>query len=620
MEEKDKHKKKDALLNKSEEYYQTLLDTIPHGIQEIDTSGSIIFVNKAYNRIFGYEEGEAIGKSMLDKLIHDLEREKLRDYLKTLVKDQPPPIPYFEKNRTKEGRIIDVQVDWNYKRDEKGRVIGFISVITDITEHEQAQKEIRETKNYLENIFKTSVDGILVTDNQGVITMLNGAVEKMVGYTKDELIGKHSRELSPPEKEYREEGRDFVHALYKKGTIVGRERIWSRKDGNLIAVEHSVALLKDKAGRPTGTIGSVKEITDRKRAEEKLRRSEEKYRSLIEYANDAIISINKDGYIVGFNKQAEKLFGYSQKEIIEKPITLLILPSQREKEQKALERIVVHPKTGLLESQRETKIQKKDGQEIPVEVSYYSLALQDEYIITGVVRDISERKEAEEKLIHNQEQLRSLASQLTKVEEQERRSIASYLHDHLGQELFAIKLHLEKLKKSLPSNHTIKILESVIESVNQMMGDMRSMSYELSPPILYELGLIAALQWIVEEMRTLRNINITFNDDGQLKPLEATTNVLLFQAVRELLNNITRHAKAQNVEVFVARDNAMVVIQVNDDGIGFEGAEVDASREKNQGFGLYSIKERVRYIGGDLDIESALNRGSRITLKAPLKS
>ena len=235
-------------------------------------------------------------------------------------------------------------------------------------------------------------------------------------------------------------------------------------------------------------------------------------------------------------------------------------------------------------------------------------------------QEIIWRKESEEELIQNQEQLRSLASQLTKVEEQERRNIASYLHDHLGQELFAMKLQLEQLKDASPSHHTIKDLNNVIERTNQMMRDMRSMSYELSPAILYELGFEAALEWIAEEMRTRRALTITFNDDGQVKPLDETTSVLLFQAVRELLNNVTRHAKAHNVEIFVARDNGMVVVQVNDDGIGFESSAVDASKEKTQGFGLYSIKERLRYIGGDLAVESARHHGARITLKAPLKS
>ena len=367
--------------------------------------------------------------------------------------------------------------------------------------------------------------------------------------------------------------------------------------------------------------GIFRDITDRKRAEEAVRKSEEKYHNLIEHANDAIISISREGLIVGFNKKAEKMFGYFCEEMLGKPSYLLVLQEDREDQGKKILGKFAEADSGLYMENKisEGKGLRKDGKEFNIEFSYYIVDIHGELIATAIIRDISERKEAEEKLIHNQEQLRSLASQLTKVEEQERRNIASYLHDHLGQELFAMKLHLEQLKKPSPSNHTIKTLESAIERINQMMSDMRSMSYELSPPILYELGLEAALEWIIEEMRTIHPVTITFHDDGQAKPLDESTKVLLFQAVRELLHNVTRHAKAHNVEISVARDNAMVIIQVNDDGIGFEGSEADKSKEKTQGFGLYSIKERLRYSGGNLAVESALNRGARITLKAPLQ-
>ena len=145
------------------------------------------------------------------------------------------------------------------------------------------------------------------------------------------------------------------------------------------------------------------------------------------------------------------------------------------------------------------------------------------------------------------------------------------------------------------------------------------MSYELSPPILYELGLEAALEWILEEMKTLKAVTTTFTDDGQPKPLDEAVKVLLFQAVRELLTNVARHAKAHNAEVSIARNKTMVVIHVTDDGIGFEKSTGDTPREKAEGFGLYSIKERLRYIGGDFTVTSARNRGTSITLKAPLK-
>ena len=359
------------------------------------------------------------------------------------------------------------------------------------------------------------------------------------------------------------------------------------------------------------------EITQREETEKELRESEERYQKLLETANDAIfIADAETGIILNANKKAGELLGIPPEEII----------GMHQKQMHAKEDETYYRKLFLDNAQKEGGIildnifvWHKNGYRIPVEISSSAIKVGGKFVMQGIFRDITERKKAEAKLLQNQQQLRSLASQLTKAEEQERRNIASYLHDHLGQELFAMKLQLEQLKQSLPANHTIKDLESVIEKTNQMMSDMRAMSYELSPPILYELGLEAALEWIVDEMNSLQTVTITFTDDGQVKPLEETIKVLLFQAVRELLNNVTRHAKAKNVMMSVARDNAMAVIQVNDDGIGFEASKVDASEENAKGFGLYSIKERLRYIGGDLLIESAVNRGSRITLKAPLK-
>ena len=320
---------------------------------------------------------------------------------------------------------------------------------------------------------------------------INHQVEKMFSCSRKKLLGLHTSELSFEERTQKIKGEELINKLFSKGAVSGVEQTWLKLDGETIDIEMNIALLKDRRGETTGSV--------------------------------------------------------------------------------------------------------------------------------AIIRDITERKEAEEKLIKNQEQLRFLASQLTKVEEQERRKIASYLHDHLGQELFAIKLQLEQLKKSFPEKGVVNTLENVIDKTNRMMRNMRTMSYELSPPILYELGLKAALEWIVEEMSTTHAISITFHDDGEPKPLKETTNVLLFQAVRELLNNVVRHAKAKNVKITLAKDNSMVVVHVSDDGVGFVNGEPDPSREKNQGFGLYSIKERLKYIDGMIDVESKYNHGVNITLKVPIE-
>jgi PAS domain S-box-containing protein len=485
-----KHKKTDALHRKREEDYQTLLDTIPHGIQEIDTSGNIVYVNKAYNRMYGCEEGEVLGTSILDKLPHDPEREKLRDYLKILVEDQPTPTPFFETNRTKEGRIIDVQVDWNYKRDKKGHLVGFISVVTDITE--------------------------------------------------------------------------------------------------------------------------------RKQAEEALKESEEKYYNLIEHANDAIVSINRDGMIIGFNKKAEEMFGYYREEVLEKSAYLLAPLEKRDNQKKIFEQ---HTEKRRIDKKViEGMGLRKNGQEFFSEFSFYTLDLHGESITTSIIRDISERKMAEQKLIDYQNRLKALTAELTLTEEKERRSFADYLHDQIGQQLCGLKLKVESLQSDISSTPASETLNNSLIIIEQIIQEIRFLTIELSPPILYQLGLEAALEWLSEKIHEQYGVIVTFEDDGKDKPIEDDVKILLFRAVRELLVNVAKHAQVQNAKVSIGRDDCHIRICVHDEGVGFDLLDRKSSNRENQGYGLFNITERLDQLGGHLKIESQPNRGTHLTIVAPLSS
>jgi PAS domain S-box-containing protein len=145
-----KRKRTEEALTQSEEQYRTLVETVPHGIQEIDCSGAITFANLAHNKMYGYGEEEMLGKSILDLQVSDSVRKDLASYLATLVKEQPEPTPYIGKNFTRDGTVIDVQVDWNYRRDKQGRVVGFISVLTNITQRKQAEQALKEKEVELE--------------------------------------------------------------------------------------------------------------------------------------------------------------------------------------------------------------------------------------------------------------------------------------------------------------------------------------------------------------------------------------------------------------------------------------------------------------------------------------
>ena len=229
-------------------------------------------------------------------------------------------------------------------------------------------------------------------------------------------------------------------------------------------------------------------------------------------------------------------------------------------------------------------------------------------------------KQSEKKLLEYQKQISSLTSQLTLIEEQERRRFATYLHDQIGQALFISKIRLEMLQKSLSSTDNVKALGEILKIIEQVIKDTRSLTFELSPPILHQLGLEAALEWLVEQMKGQDGVMASFKDDKKPKPLNDDMLILLFQAVRELLINVAKHARARKVKISTSRYNKHIRVSVEDDGIGFSTSKIYSGRYKNNCFGLFSIEERLDHLGGHFEIESHPSYGTRITLTAPLNS
>ena len=231
------------------------------------------------------------------------------------------------------------------------------------------------------------------------------------------------------------------------------------------------------------------------------------------------------------------------------------------------------------------------------------------------IQDITDLKQAEQRLQSHQEQLRSLASQLSLAEERERRRLAADLHDQVGQSLAAIKLKLGAARQAVLASDAGHHLDEIRGLVEEAIRQTRSLTFDLSPPILYELGLEPALEWLAEQFQAKHAISASLEDDGQTKPLEDDVRGLLFRAVSELLMNIAKHAQARTVVISVSRRQNDVHIQVRDDGMGFNETDTD---RRTSGFGLFNIRERLTAIGGRLAIDSEPGRGASITLVAPL--
>ncbi|PLX84166.1 MAG: hypothetical protein C0617_08790 [Desulfuromonas sp.] len=183
-------KRAEETLRDSERRFRTLVEAIPHGIQECDTEGIITLTNRGYDRMFGYEPGEAVGEAIWEKEVGE-GKDALRKYLADLVREEPEPVPYFTRNSTRDGRLIDLQVDWNYKRDEAGTLLGFTSIITDITERKAAKDALRESERRLSTLMG-NLPGMAYrcrNDRDWAMEFVSEGCRALVGYASEDLVG-----------------------------------------------------------------------------------------------------------------------------------------------------------------------------------------------------------------------------------------------------------------------------------------------------------------------------------------------------------------------------------------------------------------------------------------------
>jgi PAS domain S-box-containing protein len=237
--------------------------------------------------------------------------------------------------------------------------------------------------------------------------------------------------------------------------------------------------------------------------------------------------------------------------------------------------------------------------------------------ILGILWDITAQRQAQKRLLDYQKRLRDLTSEMSLTEERERRRLAIELHDQITQKMILFKINLGTLREEELPPELAGPLDEIYQHLDQIIRDTRSLTFDLSSPTLYELGLEAAIrEWLYDEVQQKHGIHTKFEDDEQPKPLDNDVRAVLYRAVRELLVNVVKHAQAQRVKVSIGKDNNNVRIVVADDGIGFVPSP---QLNKTGGFGFFSIREGLNYLGGSIEIGSKPGQGTHITLIAPIK-
>jgi PAS domain S-box-containing protein len=359
------------------------------------------------------------------------------------------------------------------------------------------------------------------------------------------------------------------------------------------------------------------EIAERGRIEKALMESESRFRTIIREAALGIALIDKQGCVIEGNPALVDMLGYAAGELRGMEFTRFNHPENAASSWENFQQLL----TGGQDIYRtETRYIRKDGW---VGWGRQSISLVREaggkpHFAIALFEDITERRESEEKIRTYQEQLQSLASELSLTEERERRRLATVLHDHIAQLLVVAKNKFEKIQESTLYRSVAKPMEEIRRLIEESIRYTRSLVFELSPPILYDLGFEPAMEWLAEHMQQQYGLAVAVEDDDLPKPLDNEARVLLFRAVRELLFNVLKHAQVSSARVCMRRAGDHLEVTVEDNGVGF-APDKPGSCGKIEGFGLFSIQERLNYFGGRMEIESTPMEVTRVILSLPLQ-
>ena len=644
-------KRTEEALRESEARYKAIFNSATEGIivTDVETKRHK-YANPAFCRMFGYAAEEIQQMTVYDihpkeymtSVIAGLEAQARGE--KTLV----PNVPCLHRN----GTVFYADVDATcVVIDQRPCNVG---LFTDITERKRAEEALRQSEEKFRGLAERNSDMIFMTDTRGFITYLSPASERIFGYKPEEMVGKNFTSFLV-KSEIPKATKRFTEKLQgKKLDVLHLEA--KKKNGSRVFIELSSSLIIQN-GKTVGTQGIIKDVTERrkaeeqlrkaheeleirvrqrtadlagvvedlrneiaerKRAEESLRNAEERFRTIFENTVVGLYRTTPDGRMLLANPALIKMMGCrSFKELAEfnvekngyDPSTPRSIFKQRIKKGGrvlGLESVWRRPNgTKLFVSDSAFAVKDAKGK-----IAYYE----------GTAQDITQRKEAQAKLMLYQQQLRSLASELSLAEERLRRRIAAELHDHIAQNLAISKIKLESLTDNAEPD-LAKSLNEVNNLISQTIEATRSLTFEISPPVLYELGFEAAVNWLAKQTRQRFGLEVEFADDGKPKPLNTDIRVLLFQAVRELLVNVVKHAKAKKAKVFTCRIQKNIQVTVEDNGIGFDAEAISAVKDPAKGgFGLFNIRERLDQIGGSVIINARAGKGTRITLTAPVEN
>ena len=642
--------------------YSLILDSIPEGISIADLDGVIIDINNQVLNMHRFtNKKEVAGKNALE-FIAPVDRNKAIKNTQKCIDNGSVQYIAYQMVRS-DGSEFPGELSASVLKDELGNPIGFVAITRDITErkkmeaillksedelearvrerteelehannlmqielieHMQAESALRESQKRFQALIETTSDFIWEVDANSVYTYCSQQSRELWGYPPENFIGKTPYDQMAPE-DRKQSLKAFQEMAKSRSSFRGLETRSVDSQGRPIVLETSGVPFFNAKGDLLGYHGITRDITRRKQAEGKIRESEEKIRQdrqqfekIFNTLSEGVSLISPDGIVLQVNAAEEKVTGMKASEMIGKHFRYKgykhLFPEGTElpEEETAVYQAVKRKRTVRNFSAGYINLDGSSGW-----LNINAVPILDEAgNVTSVVRTVSDITE-QIQLLHEKEQF---TKKLLEVQEEERKRIARELHDDTAQNLALLMLEIDNIlqnAEALPEK-TLSRLMHLKDDIDRTQKDVRRYSHELRPGVLDYLGLEPALEGLVEDLRARSDVETDLKISGEGQRLDEVVELAIFRIAQEATSNIRKHALATKAQIRLSYTPEMIKLSISDNGKGFKPS-IKKKAGNSSGLGLIGMKERAHLIGATLRIQSSINKGTTVSVKAPFK-
>jgi PAS domain S-box-containing protein len=592
-----KRKEAEKVLIESERNYREIFNATSEAIIIYDYSNAqIIDVNQAAIKLFGLSYDEALTGRVDDfgNTALGFDRQNIMIQIQKTI--QYGPVVFEWQARRKNGELIWTEV--SLKNTEIGGDLRIVAVVRDISERKRSQQIIMQSEERFRSIIQFLTDIIWIIDKDIHISYESPSCSQVLGYPPGYLIGKNGLDFVHPE-DLQFVLKDMTEVIVKKNDYLPTEFRVKSENGQWISLE---VIANNMLDHPAiqGIIITGRDITERRKVEKALKISETKFRNIFNNSSDAIVIISNKYNFLEVNEVFLRSTGYTLEETRKMKLTEIItdpyLPQLMEK----LVKIFQNEYQPALECE----IKNKSKLSIPAEINSKLIEFEGELSLISVIRDITERKHLESKILDT----------IISTEEKEREKFARNLHDELGPLLSSIKMYVNSLSSAIEKPKHDFIISQLKIILKEVIQSTKELSNDLSPHVLANYGLLAALEWFINQLKPYISITLESNLKDERYP--SSMELSIYRIIKELINNTVKHAQASKITIRLFLILKSFHLHYADNGIGFN--ENWHNNYEYMGMGMSNIISRCRSINATSKFFNNAPNGMSFEMQVPV--